>query len=117
MKVFVNSYRKAFGGNYPTAYSVFAYEAVYCVKQAMEKVKNANKEKVADVLEGMEFIGPRGKRQFRDCDHVVNGADYVGFTFKSPDYPFYILKDITAVPAEQTLLPCEEIKKLRSKKK
>ncbi len=115
MKVFLDKYRKAFGGNYPNAFAVFGYEAVYCVKQAMEKAKSSNKEKVADTLEGMEFTGPRGKRYFRACDHMVNGADYVGFTTKSPDYPFYILKDIMAVPAEQTLLSCEEIKKLRTR--
>jgi branched-chain amino acid transport system substrate-binding protein len=116
MKVFLDKYRKAYGGNYPNAFSGFGYEAVYCVKQAMEKAKSSNKEKVVDALEGMEFIGPRGKLHFRVCDHMANGANYIGLTTKSPDYPFYILKDIMVVPAEQTLLSCEELKNLRAKK-
>lgn len=116
MKAFLGKYLKAFDGNYPTAYSGFGYEAIYCLKQAMEKAKSSNKEKVAVALEGMEFTGLKGKRQFRACDHMMNVANYVGFTTKRPEYPFFILKDIMAVPGEQTLLPCEEIKKLRAKR-
>ena len=61
MKAYVDKFRSAFGGEYPTAYSIFGYDAVYSVKQAMEKSKSSNKEKVIDNLEGLEFNSPRGK--------------------------------------------------------
>jgi len=116
MKTFVEKYRKSFGGEYPTVYSTIGYEAVYCVKQGMEKAKSTNKEKVINALEGMEYTSPRGKLYFRTYDHQVNGTVHVGFTTKKPEYPFYVLKDILAVPGEQTWLSVEEIKKLRTQK-
>jgi branched-chain amino acid transport system substrate-binding protein len=116
MKAFVDKFRSNFGGDYPPAYAVFGYEAVYCIKQAMEKAKSTNKEKVIDALEGMEFRGPGGKFSFRPYDHMANRSVYVGFTTKSPDYPFYVYKDILKVTAEETWLPVEEVKKLRGGK-
>jgi branched-chain amino acid transport system substrate-binding protein len=116
MNSFVETFRKAFGGEYPTVYATFAYETVYCVKQAMEKAKSTNKEKVIDALEGMEFTSPRGKLYFRKYDHQASGSNYVGFTTKNPKYPFYVLKDFMAVPGEETWLHVEEIKKLRGGK-
>jgi branched-chain amino acid transport system substrate-binding protein len=116
MKTFVDKFRKAFGGDYPTVYSIFGYESIYNLKQAMEKAKSTNKEKVVDALEGMEFMGPLGKRFFRACDHMANGSVYVGQATKKGEYPFYVYKNVLAVPAEQTWLSCEEIKKLRGGK-
>ena len=116
MNAFVDKFRKAFGGEYPTAYSVFGYEAVYLTKQAMEKAKTTNKEKVVDALEGMQFSSPRGNLYIRAYDHMVNGTIYVGYTTKSPKYPFFVYRDVVSVPGEQTWLSVEEIKKLRGGK-
>ena len=116
MKAFVEKFRKNFGGDYPPAYAVFGYVVPYTVKQAMEKAKGTNKEKVIDALEGMEFISPAGKFYFRPYDHQANSPAYVGFTTKSPDYPFYVYKNTLKVTAEETWLPVEEVKKLRGGK-
>ena len=116
MKEFVEKFRKNFGGDYPPAYAAFGYEALYCVKAAMEKAKSTNKEKVIDALEGLEFTSPRGKFYFRPYDHQANSPAYVGFTTKSPDYPFYVYKNILKVTAEEAWLPVEEVKKIRGGK-
>ena len=116
MKDFVARYQKEYG-EYPTAYSVFGYEAVYSLKQAMEKAGSTDREKVAAALSGMEFTGPRGKLHFRDYDNMVNGSIYVGFSTKTDAYPFYTYKDIMAVPGESTWLPVDAIKKLREAEK
>jgi branched-chain amino acid transport system substrate-binding protein len=116
MEDFVQKFRSAYGGEYPTLHSVTGRDSIYCIKQAMEKVRSTNKEKVRDALTGMEFTGPRGKLYFRKCDNQINGTNYVGFTKKTPEYPFYVYKDILSVPGEQTWASCEEVAKLRSQK-
>jgi branched-chain amino acid transport system substrate-binding protein len=116
MKTFVERFGKAFGGEYPTKYSISGYDSVTWIKQAIEKTKSANKEKLIDSLEGTEFSSPRGKVLIRAYDHQANGSVYVGFTTKRPEYPFYVYKDVLEVPGEQTWLPVEEVKKLRTGK-
>ncbi len=116
MNAFVEKYQKAYGGQYPIQWSSMGYEAVIAIKQAMEKVKSTNKEKVIDALEGMEFNGIRGKMNFRKCDHQGSGAEFVGLTVKNPKFPFCVMKNITRVPGEESWLSCEEIRKLRGGK-
>ncbi len=116
MNMFVDKFRKAYGGEYPTVYAIFSYENVHCIRQAIEKAKSVNKEKIVDALEGMEFKSPRGKLYFRAYDHQANGSIYTGFTTKLPKYPFYVMKNVTEVPGEQTWLSVEEIKKIRGQK-
>jgi branched-chain amino acid transport system substrate-binding protein len=116
MAAFVEKFRKAYNGEYPTAYAVFAHEALYVVKKAMETAGTTNKEKVVDAMIGMHFTGPRGELYFRACDNQANAPEYIGFTKKDPRYPFCVLRDVMVVKAEDAWLSCEEIKKLRAGK-
>jgi ABC-type branched-subunit amino acid transport system substrate-binding protein len=116
MKLFLERFRKAFGGEYPSAYALFGYEAIHFIKSAVEKAKSVKKEDIVNALEAAEIASPRGKISFRKYDHIANGPVYVGLTTKSAEYPFYVYKNTLAVPAEQTWLSEEEIKNIRGKK-
>jgi branched-chain amino acid transport system substrate-binding protein len=115
MNDFVDKYMAAFPKQYPTAYSVFGYEAIRVYAQAAGKVGGTNKEHVIDTLSGMRFQSPRGDIYFREFDHIASGSVYVGKTYKDRAYPFFVYKDIVEVPADRTWLPVEEVKRLRAK--
>lgn len=113
MDSFVKKFRAAYDEQYPSVFATQGYDAIYCLKKAIEQVGAVDREKVVDALEGMQFDSPRGKLYFRKYDHQVNAAVFTGFTTKSPDYPFYVYSDITRVPGDEAWLSVEEIKKLR----
>jgi len=113
MADFVKKFQEAYDGEYPTAYANFAHESLYAIKKAMEIAGTTDKEKVTDAMTGLSFSGPRGELQFRACDNQANAPEYVGFTVKDPKYPFYVLRDVLVVKAEDAWLSCDEISKAR----
>jgi branched-chain amino acid transport system substrate-binding protein len=113
MNAYVQKYRDKYKGEFPQAYATFGYEAIYSIKHAMEKAQTTDKEKVVDALKGLQFTSPRGSLYFRDYQNIASGKVYVGKTFKDPKYPFYVYKDIMEIPAEETWISLDEIRKLR----
>ena len=69
-------------------------------------------------LEGLSFKSLRGARYIRAEDHMANVGVYVGWTAKDPRYEgFLIMKNVVEVPAEQSWMPVEEVKKLQPGKR
>jgi branched-chain amino acid transport system substrate-binding protein len=114
MNNFVKKYQAFAQNQYPTSYSIFGYEAVIASAKAMTKAGTTDKEKVTDALTGLSFDSPRGHIKFLEPENIADGPIYYGKTYNDPAFPFFIFKDIVAIPAEKLLLPADEIKKLRA---
>jgi branched-chain amino acid transport system substrate-binding protein len=103
----VGEYMKLYGYA-PFAYCPHAYGAVMILKQAIEKAKSTDTEKVIAVLEGGTFDTPWGKTTIRKGDHQAMGKIFIGEAKPSPQYKFWVLSDIKVIPCETVSLPVEE---------
>ncbi len=96
---FVQRFHKRWG-RYPHYSSETSYSAYWALKQASELAGSTETEKVIKALEGMTMISPAGRRWFRKEDHQAVYEVPWGRTKADPKYPFRILGDLRAVPAE-----------------
>jgi branched-chain amino acid transport system substrate-binding protein len=112
----VANYRAKYNDLYPTDFSVMHYDAVYALKQAIEKAGSIDTEKVREALTGSEVETTRGKLYFRKIDNQLNAPVYVGRIADHPDYPFPISVDVVKFPGEQTWRPEAEVEALRAEK-
>ena len=85
---------------YPHYSAETSYSAYYAIKQACEMAGTTDTDKVIRALEGMTQISPAGRRWFRKEDHQAVYEVPWGRTKADPKYPFRVLGDIRAVPAE-----------------
>ncbi len=96
--------------------SVTGYTTVYALKQAIEKAKSLDTEKIIDALEGMELNTVVGKVQIRACDHQSLWPFWVGSVAVTPDLPWpHITKAVLLDPAKG-YLSCAEVEAARKKK-
>ncbi|MDH3258329.1 MAG: ABC transporter substrate-binding protein [Deltaproteobacteria bacterium] len=112
MKAFVEKY-KAKTRDYPSDWAIMAYDGLMALASAVKKANSLDTEKVIDALEGLKWNSLRGELQIRPFDHMANCGEYVGVTYKNPDYPFLILKDVEYIPGDKVWHSIEEIKKMR----
>jgi branched-chain amino acid transport system substrate-binding protein len=96
--------------------SVSGYITVYALKQAMEKVKAVDIEKVITALEGMELNTAVGKLQIRACDHQTLWPFWVGPVVVTPDLPFPHITKPVLLERDKAYSSCAEIEALRKKK-
>ncbi|HND97944.1 MAG TPA: ABC transporter substrate-binding protein [Plasticicumulans sp.] len=113
MAAMVKNYRAKFDGLYPTDFAVMHYDAVYALKQAIEKAASIDTEKVKAAMKGMTVETTRGKLRFRDIDNQMDAPSYVGIIADDPAYPFPITKDTVKFPGNETWRPESEIPALR----
>jgi len=106
-KSFVEAYHKKYG-EYPSYNAHGAYAAVYAYKEAVEKAKSFDKNKVIQALEGLELEAPIGQLKIRKEDHQALSPATWGKTKADPKYPIRILDPIRIFPAEQVTPPIEE---------
>ena len=96
--------------------SVTGYTTVYALKQAIEKAKSLDTEKIIDALEGMELNTVVGKVQIRAGDHQSLWPFWVGSVAVTPDLPWpHITKAVLLDPAKG-YLSCAEVEAARKKK-
>jgi branched-chain amino acid transport system substrate-binding protein len=115
MSHFVNSYKARFG-QYPSDWAVLEYDAVYALKQGIQKAGTIDSEKVKNAMSGITIRTCRGELTFRKIDNQLNCPSYVGMVDKSPDYPFPIYKDLIVIKGEDSWRGETAIQASRDKK-
>ena len=116
MANFVKNFRAAYN-RYPSDWAVMEYDAVYALKQGIEKANSIDSEKVKDALKGATIDTTRGKLFFRDIDNQLSCSSYLGVVADDPKYPFPIYHDLVEVKGPDSWRPKAEILEAREKEK
>lgn len=116
MAALVKKYRAQYN-KYPSDWAVLGYDAVYALKQGIEKAKTINTEKVKDAMKGLTVNLTRGKLSFRTIDNQLSCSSYVGTIADDPKYPFPIYKNIIEVKGGESERPESEILDARKAEK
>jgi len=116
MNDFVNHYKAKYN-KYPSDWAVMGYDAVYALKQGIEKAKSIDTEKVKDAMKGMTVKLTRGTLKFREIDNQLRCSSYIGVVADDPKFPFPIYKNIIEVKGEESERPEKEIIEARKAKK
>ncbi len=114
IKQFTEAYHARFG-EWPSAWAILGYTAVETWAAGVKKAGDFAGDKVAAALSGATVETIRGPITLRACDHQGNVAEYVGRISAEvdPRYGQQIYTDTKAIPAEETMLTCEEAQKLQ----
>jgi branched-chain amino acid transport system substrate-binding protein len=116
MAKFVKNF-KAQHNRYPSDWAVMEYDAVYALKQGIEKAGSIDTEKVKDALKGATIDTCRGRHSFRKIDNMLSCSSYIGVVADDPKYPFPIYHDLVEVTGEDSWRPESEIVAARAAKK
>ncbi|MGB5991485.1 MAG: ABC transporter substrate-binding protein [Desulfobacterales bacterium] len=116
MADFVKNFRAKYD-RYPSDWAVMEYDAVYVLKQGIEKAASIDSEKVKDALKSASVDTTRGKLFFRDIDNQLSCSSYIGVVADDPAYPFPIYHDLVEVKGPDSWRPEAEILEARSKEK
>ena len=111
-KEFVDNYKKMFD-KYPSASSAAGYIAGLFIAEAFRKAGAVDREKFIDALAGLTIDSPVGKVTIRDFDHQNMQPMFIGVTKKAAGYDFLIAGEIETIPADQAIVPLDEVKKAR----
>lgn len=112
MRALVDTYQSRFG-RWPTDWAVMSYDAVYALKQGIEKAGSTDSDKVKDVLKEASIETTRGRLAFRAIDNQLAVPAYFGRVAVDPDYDFPIYHDLTVFPAEKIWRAEAEIRAAR----
>ena len=116
MANFVKNFRAKYN-RYPSDWAVMEYDAVYALKQGIEKASSIDTEKVKDALKGATIDTCRGRHYFRKIDNVLSCSSYIGVVADDPKYPFPIYHDLVEVKGPDSWRPEAEIVATRAAKK
>ena len=114
MANFVESFKAKYN-RYPSDWAVMEYDAVYVLKQGIEKAGSIDTDSVKDALKGATVDTTRGRLQFRNIDNQLSCSSYIGVVADDPKYPFPIYHDVVEVKGPDSWRPEEEIVAARSK--
>ena len=114
MANFVESFKAKYS-RYPSDWAVMEYDAVYVLKQGIEKAGSIDTDKVKDALKGATVDTTRGQLYFRKIDNQLSCSSYIGVVADDPAYPFPIYHDLVEVKGPDSWRPEEEIVAARSK--
>lgn len=109
MANFVKNYKAKYDEKYPSDWAVMGYDAVYALKQGIEKANSIDTEKVKDAMKGLTVELTRGKLTFRPIDNQLRCSSYVGVVKDDPRYPFPILAELIEIKAADSERPEAEI--------
>jgi branched-chain amino acid transport system substrate-binding protein len=116
MANFVKNFQPKYG-DYPPDYAVTGYDAVYALKQGIEKARSIDTEKVSKAMSGMTINTCRGQLSFRKIDNQLGCQSYIGKVGDDPRYPFPIFQDLMVFTGPETWRPESEILEARSAEK
>ena len=116
MKNFVESFRAKYN-RYPSDWAVLEYDAVYALKQGVEKAESIETEKVKDAMKGMTIETCRGKLKFRDIDNQLDCSSYMGVVTDVKKYPFPIYRPLWVIKGPESWRTDAEIIQLRAGEK
>ena len=108
MANFVENFKKAYD-RYPSDWAVMEYDAVYVLKQGIEKAGSIDTEKVKDALKGATVNTTRGQLTFRKIDNQLSCSSYIGVVADDPKYPFPIYHDLVEIKGPDSWRPEAEI--------
>ena len=114
MANFVESFKAKYN-RYPSDWAVMEYDAVYVLKQGIEKAGSIDTDSVKDALKGATVDTTRGRLQFRNIDNQLSCSSYIGVVADDPKYPFPIYHAVVEVKGPDSWRPEEEIVAARSK--
>jgi len=114
MTRFVDSY-KTKHDRYPSDWSVLLYDAVYALKQGIEKAGNIDTEIVKDAMKGITIDTTRGRFFFRKIDNQLSCSAYFGRVADDPKYDFPIYHDLLELKGPDIWRPEAEILSARKK--
>jgi branched-chain amino acid transport system substrate-binding protein len=117
MANFVKNYRAKYNGKYPSDWAVMGYDAVWALKQGVDKANSIDTEKVKDAMKGLTVDLTRGKLQFRPIDNQLRCSSYVGVVKDDSKYPFPILAELIEIKAADSERPEAEIVAARQAEK
>lgn len=116
MAGFVEKFRAAYN-RYPSDWGVLEYDAVYALKQGIEKAGSIESGKVKDAMKGMSIDTCRGKLAFREIDNQLNCSVYTGVVADVSEYPFPIYRPLWEIKAQDSWRPESEIIEARAEEK
>jgi branched-chain amino acid transport system substrate-binding protein len=116
MANFVKNFKAEYD-RYPSDWAVMEYDAVYTLKQGIEKAGSIDTEKVRVALKGATIDTCRGRLFFRDIDNMLSCSSYIGVIADDPKYPFPIYHDVVEVKGPDSWRPEAEIVAARAAKK
>jgi len=116
MANFVKNFKAKYN-RYPSDWAVMEYDAVYALKQGIEKAGSIDTEKVRVALKGATIDTCRGQLFFRRIDNMLSCSSYIGVVADDPKYPFPIYHDVVEVKGPESWRPEAEIVAARAAKK
>ena len=116
MANFVKNFKAKYN-RYPSDWAVMEYDAVYALKQGIEKAGSIDTEKVRVALKGTTIDTCRGRLFFRCIDNMLSCSSYIGVVADDPKYPFPIYHDVVEVKGPDSWRPEAEIVAARAAKK
>ncbi|MGD2269980.1 MAG: ABC transporter substrate-binding protein [Desulfobacterales bacterium] len=108
MANFVKNFRAEYD-RYPSDWAVMEYDAVYVLKQGIEKAGSIDTEKVKDALKSATVDTTRGRLFFRAIDNQLSCSSYIGVVADDPKYPFPIYHDLVEIKGPDSWRPEAEI--------
>ncbi len=99
-KAFVKAYHDRFG-TYPPYSALNAYDSVYILKEAAEKVGSLKTADLIKAMEGMKFESPAGTKYIRPEDHQAVYNVPLGRLAWSDEYKRPVVTDLVIYPAEK----------------
>jgi branched-chain amino acid transport system substrate-binding protein len=105
---FVKAFRAKYN-RYPSDWAVLEYDAVYVLKQGIEKAGNVDSDAVKDALKGMTVRTTRGELSFRPIDNQLGCSSYLGRVADDEAYPFPVYHSIIEVKGPDSWRPESEI--------
>ena len=108
MTDFIKSFRAKYD-RYPSDWAVLEYDAVYALKQGVEKAGSIDTDKVKDALRGASIDTCRGNLKFREIDNQLVCSSYIGVVSDDPGYPFPIYHDLVEVSGGDSIRPEAEV--------
>ena len=116
MANFVKNFKAKYN-RYPSDWAVMEYDAVYVLKQGIEKAGSIDTEKVKNALKRATVDTTRGRLSFRGIDNQLSCSSYIGVVADDPKYPFPIYHDVVEVKGPDSWRPEAEIVAARMEKK
>jgi len=93
MAKFVLAFKAKFD-RYPSDWAVLLYDAVYALKQGIEKAGRIDTEAVKAAMRGMSIDTTRGRFFFRTIDNQLSCSAYFGKVADDDSYPFPIYHEL-----------------------
>jgi len=112
----VNAFRAKYD-RYPSDWAVMEYDAVYALKQGIDKAGSIDSELVKDAMKGMTIETTRGRLYFRGIDNQLSCSSYLGRVADDPAYPFPIYQSLIEIKGPESWRPEAEIVATRESEK